>query len=167
VEKQMWEGVRTFSDYDPNRSYAVPRAHTMTDQIKTAVEFREGLAKECTRVVCGVCSMYRRDCEVKQLGIEEVPNLELLNVNGDKTPELPRDALTRCTWVDQDYCLQPAGCEISDDGQVLEVSVCEECLAALNRDAVPPASLVRFDTGEVDVMLSLCVRLTLTINTPL
>ena len=136
VEKQMWEGVLTFSDYDPNRSYAVPRAHTMTDQIRTARR-SSAMASQRSAPVSSVASApcTAATVKVKQLDIEEVPNLELLNVNGDKTPELPRDALTRCTWVDHDYCLQPAGCEISDDGQVLEVSVCEECLAALNRDA--------------------------------
>jgi hypothetical protein len=92
--------------------------------------------------LCAVCSLSRRRCSMlPPWQVRELPNLHLLDKDGEVTPSCPRDGSTVVQLDGKRYCLQP------DAIHGERCSVCDECMAALQQGKVPPASLARFDTG--------------------
>ena len=77
--------------------------------------------------------------------LSQIPNIHLLHVNGIKSEELPRDALTRIG----DYCLQPLAIRGEDSNGEILVDICKSCLRDLSKKKVPMSSLVRVDTGAI------------------
>ena len=71
--------------------------------------------------VCACCSRYREKHTVKFYSYTEVPNLHLLSVNGPRSADMPRHALTTQSGL----CLQPAACRI--DGADLIIALCDDC----------------------------------------
>jgi ferredoxin len=145
---KMWEGVKTFSGlYDDVAMPTMPKPYTLADHVAAAQAFRDIMDEECTRKVCGVCSKYCPDKDVKEYNIHAIPNLHMLDVDVPSTPELPRNALTRFTWQGQSYCLQPYACHPSPDETSCTVDLCSACKTDLKGGRVPATSLVAFDTG--------------------
>lgn len=102
------------------------------------------MTEHCPTTVCAVCSMYCPPHTITSMGIAAIPNLGILLADGPTTDELPRRGLTTYLHEDQVYCLQPSACTSGGTA-----NVCSDCLASLRRGSVPPASLVRVDTGSI------------------
>jgi hypothetical protein len=140
----------------------VPKPPTWDVHVQHAKAMREFLDVECSKKVCAVCSMMRRSVDVQEIGISEVPNLDLLDAAEPSTEALPRHALTTFThiWNAPDdsttYCLQPAACFCRDDGSV-DIAVCTDCLRQLDKGRVPAESLVAFDTGMCGSVAHACL----------
>ena len=93
--------------------------------------------------VCACCSRYREKHTVKFYSYTEVPNLHLLSVNGPRSADMPRHALTTQSGL----CLQPAACRI--DGADLIIALCDDCYKHLDKAQIPLTSLVYVDTGGI------------------
>ena len=86
---------------------------------------------------------YREKHTVKFYSYTEVPNLQLLSVNGPRSADMPRHALTTQSGL----CLQPAACRM--DGADLIIALCDDCHKDLERAHIPLTSLVYVDTGGI------------------
>ena len=93
--------------------------------------------------VCACCSRYREKHTVKLYSYTEVPNLQLLSVNGPRSADMPRHVLTTQSGL----CLQPAACRM--DGADLIIALCDDCHKDLERAHIPLTSLVYVDTGGI------------------
>lgn len=87
----------------------VPRTWTDEDDVRAAQEFRNAVNEAIPRHICCVCSTMVTDVKSRLANVDSIPNLEVLAVDGPQSSELPRDALTRCTVGDKEYCLERAG----------------------------------------------------------
>ena len=118
-----------------------------------AIQVRKYLKENNKEGCCCVCSRRRRRCELHLYDLNTIPNLDLLSIEGVKTPVFPRD----CKTIWNGYCLQKLGMVIPKEGSTNQVKgwVCEECYLSLERKKVPIGSLVRVDTGNFfDIDLS-------------
>jgi hypothetical protein len=138
-----------------NEDLELPEPHTPDRVVQDASKFRQFLATECTMTTCAVCSMRCRSVDVATYAFADVPNVHLLLVEGEKTEQLPRDALTRFDFKGVEYCMQKEACTVSIDGQHCQVDICCHCYKDLNNKKTPRQSLVSFDTGEMQkIMMS-------------
>ena len=135
-----------------------PKPPTTQQVLRCAVDFRETMerhkrdvgGKDRQAIVCAVCACFTSVADLgdSDVTITDLPGLALLNVQGEKTAELPRDAKTRLRHDGEEYCLHPHG--IANPGAgTPRLRVCHHCLSHLSRKVpvVPPRSLVRVDTG--------------------
>ena len=127
----------------------LPPARTLKLDVQDAARFRDFVDGRCPTRVCGVCSLYCGPAHINTYDISLLPHLALLAADGRRTSELPRHAHTSMEYPagsSRKYCIQPAACT-QDDAGVVNLDVCHICYKCLQRKAVPPASLVRFDAG--------------------
>jgi hypothetical protein len=141
---------------------SVPR--TLEDDIQLAFDMRHFMDVRNKTKVCACCSCRCEEGDpndddksynpTQRMLLRGIPNLDLLRVDGVKTEELPRDALTRMG----NYCLQPLGQPGLDENGEQLVDICQSCLNDLTRRKVPMSSLVRVDTGSIpDGLLPLSI----------
>jgi hypothetical protein len=128
------------------------RERTLEDDIQLASEMRRYIDSRNKTRTCACCSCRCAkgdpDGEYEpttRMLLHDIPNLDLLRVDGVKTDELPRDGLTRIG----EYCLQPLGSPGENEAGETIVDICETCLRDLAHKKVPMASLVRVDTGSI------------------
>lgn len=101
--------------------------------------------------VCAVCNRERTRTEMYSdapVAWTSISHTELLRCDGPRNKQCPRDALTRATIAGVDFCVQPDFVHVAEDG-TMAMDACTECVNALNANTIPPASLVRVDTGTI------------------
>ncbi len=123
---------------------ATKQAWSLQDDLATAQHFRACMDRDIPVQLCAVCARKCRRCDVHVLRFaDQFVGLGRLRADGPKTPAAPRQALTTFLWQDVRYCLLPAAC----DAVKGTAHVCTECTTELGHGKLPPASLVRIDTG--------------------
>jgi len=146
--KRLYEKMHWVFDPPP-----IPdRKFEFEDHLVIARTMRQMMDDNNKEKCCCVCSRRRRNIDfVTPLpNLADIPNLSLLLADGEKTPELPRDAKTIVNFQGEDYCLQRLGLDVPDEGVGGQVKarICKSCINDLNRGRVPKESLVSIDTGS-------------------
>lgn len=155
VEEQLQKLLR-FCHFDPKRPLIQPpeKPRSLAKDVHDASLFRKYMDDHMKIGICGCCSR-RRDLTLmlpEAVGISSLANLHLLTTTPqptDKEMFLARDGLTKSSVGGEDYCLQPSAIQYHEDG-LDTMTMCQECYESLEHKCmVPPASLVRVDTGSI------------------
>ena len=124
-----------FRQYVTDHMHTGTGAHYSMKWLRDATIFTQfDMAYRMHVGVCACCSRYRENHTVKLYSYTEVPNLHLLSVNGPRSADMPRHALTTQSGL----CLQPAARRM--DGVDLIITLCDECLPRGPREGAHPAA---------------------------